>query len=157
MTPPRETVLECLREYADKGIFRGFGASVARKGNLECRFLWHAPEPHRLRFAPRRSELVFVDLLPGVPYPSEMDRALRAFVAGRASDDLPGHRRIDPAKVSCRCRNRGGKVSIEVRCLDGDVEYAAGKAVKLVNEIFLNFLAGPYDGYMIEHFGAPEE
>ena len=48
-------------------------------------------------------------------------------------------------------------MSIEVRCLDGDVEYAAGKAVKLVNEIFLNFLAGPYDGYMIEHFGAPEE
>jgi len=110
-----------------------------------------------LRFEPGRSELVFVDLLPGVPYPSEMDRALRSFVAGRASDDLPGHRRIDPAKASCRCRNRGGKVSIEVRCLDGDVEYAAGKAVKLVNEIFLNFLAGPYDGYMIEHFGAPEE
>lgn len=110
-----------------------------------------------MRFEARRSALVFVDLLPGVPYPSEMDRALRAFVAGRGNADLPAHRRIDPAKVSCRCRNRGGKVSIEVRCLDGDLEYAAGKAVKLVNEIFLNFLAGPYDGYMIEHFGAPEE
>jgi len=157
MTPPREIVLSCLRGYADRGVFRGFGASEGRRGSLECRFLWHAPEPHRLRFEPGRSELVFVNLLPGVPYPSEMDRALRSFVAGRASDDLPGHRRIDPAKASCRCRNRGGKVSIEVRCLDGDVEYAAGKAVKLVNEIFLNFLAGPYDGYMIEHFGAPEE
>ncbi len=157
MTPPREIVLRCLREYADRGVFRGFGAGEGRRGNLECRFLWHAPEPHRLRFEPRQSALVFVDLLPEVPYPSEMDRELRRFVAGRASDDLPGHRRIDPAKASCRCRNRGGKVSIEVRCVDGDVEYAAGKAVKLVNEIFLNFLAGPYDGYMIEHFGAPEE
>ncbi len=110
-----------------------------------------------MRFEPRQSVLVFVDLLPEVPYPSEMDRELRRFVAGRASHDPPAHRRIDPARVSCRCRNRGGKVSIEVRCLDGDVEYAASKAVKLVNEIFLNFLAGPYDGYMIEHFGAPEE
>ncbi|MDE2851354.1 MAG: hypothetical protein OXP74_12190 [Acidobacteriota bacterium] len=157
MTPPREIVLRCLREYADRGIFRGFGASEDRNGSLECRFLWHAPEPHRLRFDPGWNELVFVDLLPEVPYPSEMDRELRRFVAGRSSDGLPAHRRIDPAKVSCRCRNRGGKVSIEVRCLDGDVEYAASKAVKLVNEIFLNFLAGPYDGYMIEHFGAPEE
>lgn len=150
-------MLKRLRNYADKGIFRGFGTSEDRKGNLECRFLWHAPEPHRLRFEPRRRAVVFVDLLPGVPYPSEMDRELRRFVAERASDDLPAHRRIDASKVSCRCRNRGGKVSIEVRSLDGDVEYAAGKAVKLVNEIFLNFLAGPYDDYMIEHFGAPEE
>ena len=157
MTRPREIVLNCLRDYADRGIFRGFGASATAGGGLKCRFLWHAPEPHRLRFEPRRSALVFVDLLPGVPYPSDMDRELRRFVAGRSSDDLPAHRRIDAAKVSCRCRNRGGRVSIEVRCLDGDVEYAAGKAVKLVNEIFLNFLAGPYDGYMIEHFGAPEE
>ena len=157
MIPPRETVLTCLREYADRGIFRGFGTSVDRKGNLECRFLWHAPEPHRLRFELGRSALVFVDLLPAVPYPSDMDRALRAFVAGRSGEELPAHRRIDPAKASCRCRNRAGKVSIEVRCLDGDFEYAANKAVKLVNEVFLNFLAGPYDGYMIEHFGAPEE
>lgn len=157
MTLPHETVLKCLREYADRGIFRGFGTTVDRKGNLECRFLWHAPETHRLRFEPGRSTLVFVDLLPAVPYPSEMDRALRAFVAGRSSGDLPAHRRMDNGKVSARCRNRAGKVSIEVRCLDGDFEYAANKAVKLVNEIFLNFLAGPYDGYMIEHFGAPEE
>ena len=157
MTLRRETVLKCLREYADRGIFRGFGASTDRNGNLECRFLWHGPESHRLRFDPRRGALTFVDLLPGVPYPSEMDRALRAFVAGRASNDLPDHRRIDPAKASCRCRNRAGNVSIEVLCLDGDVEYATNKAVKLVNEVFLNFLAGPYDGYMIEHFGAPEE
>ena len=157
MTPPRETVLKSLRSYADKGIFRGFGPRVDRSGNLECRFLWHAPERHRLRFEPGRSTLVFVDLLPEVPYPSDMDRALRAFVAGRSGEELPAHRRIDPKKANCRCRNRKGKISIEIRCLDGDFEYTANKAVKLVNEVFLNFLAGPYDGYMIEHFGAPEE
>lgn len=150
-------MLKSLRGYADKGIFRGFGASVDRSGNLDCRFLWHGPESHRLRFDPRRGALTFVNLLPGVPYPSEMDRALRRFVAGRSSGDLPAHRRIDPAKASARCRNRAGAVSIKVRCLDGDFGYAANKAVKLVNEVFLNFLAGPYDGYMIEHFGAPEE
>ena len=150
-------MLNSLRDYADKGIFRGFGASVDRNGNLECRFLWHGPESHRLRFDPRRGALTFVNLLPGVPYPSEMDRALRRFVASRSSAALPEHRRLDATKASARCRNRAGTVSIEVRCLDGDFGYAANKAVKLVNEVFLNFLAGPYDGYMIEHFGAPEE
>ena len=124
---------------------------------MECRFLWHAPEPHSLRFLPRRDALVFVDLLPGIPYPSEMDRALRSYVASRSNPNLPEHRRLDPAKADVRCRNRAGSVSIEVRCLDGDFGYAATKAVKLVNEVFLDFLAGPYDGYMIEHFGAPEE
>ena len=100
---------------------------------------------------------MFVDLLPGIPYPSEMDRALRSYVASRSNPNLPEHRRLDPAKADVRCRNQAGSVSIEVRCLDGDFEYAATKAVKLVNEVFLDFLAGPYDGYMIEHFGAPEE
>lgn len=153
----RETLLACLQRYADRGIFRGFGATATRGGGLECRFLWHAPFPHRLRFEPRRRTLVFVDLLPGVPYPSAMDRALRAFVAGRSSENLPDHRRVDPTKAGAGCRNRAGAVSIEVRCLDGDWEYAASRAVKLVNEIFLDFLAGPYDAYMVEHFGAPEE
>ncbi len=156
MTPP-ETVLACLQKYADRGIFRGFGAGTTRGGGLECRFLWHAPEPHRLRFDPRRGTLVFVDLLPGIPYPSVMDRALRSYVAARSSEDLPEHRRLDPAKANAGCRNRAGSVSIELRCLDGDLDYAATRAVKLVNEIFLDFLAGPCDAYMVEHFGVPEE
>lgn len=154
---PRETVLARLQRYADRGIFRGFGATTTRGGGLECRFLWHAPEPHRLRFEPRRSALLFEDLLPGIAYPSAMDRAIREFVAGRRSPVLPAHRRIDTAKMRARCRNRNGKISIEVRCMDGDWEYTATRAVKLVNEVFLDFLAGPYDAYMVEHFGAPEE
>ena len=153
----RETVLACLQRYADRGIFRGFGAGPTRRGDLECRFLWHAPTPHRLRFEPRRRALVFVDLLPGIPYPSAMDRALRSYVAARRSEDLPEHRRLDRAKANAGCRNRAGSVSIELRCLDGDFDYATNRAVKLVNEVFLDFLAGPYDAYMVEHFGAPEE
>ena len=154
---PCETVLTCLQKYADRGIFRGFGVRPTRGGGLDWRFLWHAPTPHRLRFDPRRSALMFVHLLPGIPYPSAMDRALRSYVAARSSENLPEHRRLDPAKANAGCRNRAGSVSIEVRCLDGNFEYAATRAVKLVNEVFLDFLAGPYDAYMIEHFGAPEE
>ncbi len=154
---PSEIILACLQKYADRGIFRGFGARPGRGGGLECRFLWHAPEPHRLRFEPRRNALVFVDLLPAIPYPSAMDRSVRSYIAGRNSENLPEHRRLDPAKANAGCRNRAGAVSIEVRCLDGDFEYAATRAVKLINEVFLDFLAGPYDGYMIEQFDAPEE
>ena len=155
---PRETVLGCLQTYADRGIFRGFGASVDRNGNLECRFLWHAQEPHLLRFDQRRRALVFVDLLPGVPYPSEMDRALRAYVAGRSREDLPEHRRLDPGESERRLPGTA-PAPCRSRCAasDGDFEYVATRAVKLVNEVFLDFLAGPWDGYMIEHFGAPEE
>lgn len=128
-----------------------------RDGDLLCRFLWHSAEPHRLRFKRKTGLLVFVDLLPGIAYPSAMDRAVRTFVDGRYSTILPAHRRIDPLKMRTRCRNRGGKMSIEAKCFDDDYEYTATRAVKLVNEIFLDFLAGPYDAYMIEHFGAPEE
>lgn len=154
---PSETVLACLQKYADRGIFRGFGVRPTHGGRLEWRFLWHGPAPHRLRLEPRRKALVFVDLLPGIPYPSAMDRALRSYVAGRSSEELPEHRRLDRAKANAGCRNRAGSVSIEVRCLDGDFEYAATRAIKLINEVFLDFLAGPYDAYMVEHFGAPEE
>lgn len=154
---PREIVLSCLQKYADRGIFSGFGARVDRNGDLVCRFLWHAPAPHRLRFERKTGLLIFVDLLPGIPYPSPMDHAVRKFVDGRDSIILPAHRRIDPQKMRTRCRNRGGKMSIEAKCFDGDYEYTATRAVKLVNEVFLDFLAGPYDAYMVEHFGAPEE
>jgi len=142
---PQDTVRASLQRYADRGIFRGFGAAESRGGVLDCRFLWHAPAPHRLRFHSRSRLLVFVDLLPGIPYPSAMDRALRAWLAARSDPARPPHRRLDPTRASTRCRNRAGAVSVEIRSLDGDLEYTTTRAVKLVNEIFLDFLAGPYD------------
>lgn len=150
-------ITDRLRAYADRGVFRRFGVRALGRGRLEARFLWHAPEPHRLVIDPARRTLTFVDLLPGVGYPSAMDRALRAFLAGRFAPELPEHRRLDPRRLAVRAINRGGAVSIELRAKRGDLAYATEKLVKLVNEIFFSFLAGPYEEYMVRHFGAPEE
>lgn len=151
-----DAVALVFQSYADRGIFRGFG--VHGRGDLvEYRFLWHGDQPHLVRVDAGARRLTFRDLLPGIPYRSTMDRALRTFLIERSSSSLPEHRRIDPAKTEIKAFGRRGTVSIEARVLDGDFDYASAKLVKLVNEIFLGFLAGPYEGYMIEHFGAPEE
>jgi hypothetical protein len=151
------TVVAVLRRYADRGLFRGFGEREVSPGCLELRFTWHAPWPHILVADARRGTLVLRDLLPEVPYRSEMDVALRRFLVARSAADVPEHRRIDPKRVRVRARNRGGTVSIELAATPGQLPYAAEKAVKLLNEIFLSFLAGPYDAYMVRVFGAPEE
>ena len=86
-----------------------------------------------------------------------MELALRRFLEGRAADGVPEHRRVDPGRARVRVRNRGGAVSIELQAAPGELTYAVERAVKLLNEIFLSFLAGPYDAYMVRVFGAREE
>jgi hypothetical protein len=145
-----------LRRYADRGLFRGFGARGAGD-RVEYRFSWHAPWPHVLVVDAVRRTVTLSDLLPEVPYRSEMERALRRFLTQRGSAALPEHRRIDPGRTQVRARNRRGFVSIELQAAPGELAYTVEKAVKLLNEIFLSFLAGPYDAYMVRVFGAPEE
>lgn len=146
-----------MQSHADRGVFRGFGRTYGRGPVEVFRFLWHGPEPVVMVFDPHRRTFSFPDLLPNIPYPSAMDRQLRAFVRGRTAETLPEHRRIDPRRARVRCTNRGGKVSVRLELKDSSYEYGVRKALKLVNEIFLSFLAGPYDHYMVETFGAPEE
>ena len=93
-----------------------------------------------------------------------MDRAFRAWVRDRSSDGLPEHRRIDPRRLTVACTNRGGSVSVALALQRRgaasereDWEYAARKGVSLVNEIFHGFLRGPYNEYMVQNFGEPEE
>ena len=153
-----------LREYADRGVFRGFAGAAAASGRQEFRFRWLADSTFRVVLDPTAGSLTFLEVLPNVPHRSPMDRAFRAFLRDRSSAELPEHRRIDPGRLAVRCRNRGGKVSVALalRRHGGPAEgedwaYAARKGVSLVNEIFHGFLRGPYHEYMIENFGEPEE
>jgi hypothetical protein len=148
---------DVLRRYAERGVFRGFGSSALSGGRVQYRFLWHAPWPHTLVVDARRGRVTLRDLLPEVPRRSSMEVALRRFLAGRGAEQVPEHRRLDPARAQLRARNRGGVVSIEIAAAPGELDYAVEKAIKLLNEIFLSFLAGPYDAYMVRVFGAPEE
>lgn len=153
-----------LREYAERGVFRGFAAVSSRGGRQDFEFRWLSGSTFRVRLDPRSRRLVWSDVLPNVPQRSAMDRALRDWVRERSSRTLPAHRRIDPRRLTVACTNRGGKVSIALALRRRDAasarqdwEYAARKGVALVNEIFHGFLRGPYYEYMVRNFGEPEE
>ncbi len=151
-----------VRSFAERGVLRDLGESPAGAGGArELRFGWHGPRPVRLRLEPRARRLVLVGLLPGVPFRSAMDRALRRFVAERSSPSLPAHRRLDPRRLRARVVTAGATASIVVSLGGGlgaaDWEEACRRTLKLANEVYFGFLTGPYESYMVEHFGAQAE
>ena len=147
-----------LEGYAAKAVFRGFSAHPVPKGQATYRMVWHHDRPFELLLDVARRTLVFPDVLPGVPARSPMYRDLQAFLKVRQSNQLPEHRRVNPAKARLALGNKRATVSITVTTKDGDFEYAARKIIHIVHEIFLIFLVdGPYFEYMVEHLGLDED
>ena len=153
---PIDSVDVLLRTRADRGTFRSF-AAARRRGRLECSIVWLRERPIRLIFDPRRGTLEFRDLLPNLAPNTPIYKDLRAFLRGLSGDKLPEHRRIDLQRAKVQSRNRKGSVSVLLHSLDRDWDYAVSKALKLVNEIFLGFLRGPYYEYMVENFQEPQD
>lgn len=153
---PAESVRALLRDRADRGVFRSF-ASARVRGRLDCSVVWLREQPIRIVFDPKRGKLEFRDLLPNLPARSSLYKDFRKFLKGRSAASLPPHRRIDPDRVTVRGRNRKGFVSVALVSLDRDWEYAVSKGLKLVNEVFLSFLRGPYYEYMVSNFHEPED
>jgi hypothetical protein len=115
--------------------------------------LWHRDQTFQLIVDAERNTLRFAVVLPEVAADSPMYADFQQFVAARFADDLPEHRRIDKKKAAIRCGNRKGDVSLTLRVLDGDYQYATRKLVNLVHEVFLVFLCdGRYYDYMVETF-----
>ena len=149
-----ESVTRRLRQYAERGVFRGFSPVDVRAGKASYRILWHRGRVFELALDTKKGTLRFACVLPEVPPDSEMYRAFKTFVRSRHSADLPEHRRIDPARADVRPYNRTGDIALTLRVLDGDFDYGTQKLVHLVHEIYLEFLAdGRYRDYMIEHLG----
>ena len=154
---PTRQVERLLRRYADRGVFRSFHVSETRGGKLSCKFEWLTERPLTAVYDPQADTLEFRNLLPDVPAASPMYAELKAFARERADSGLPDHRRIDAERAAVKCSNRKGAVSIVISFKKGDREYGVTRAVKLVNEIFLGFLKGPYFDYMVANFGEPAE
>ena len=147
-----ETVRACFKQYAARGAFRSFSEITAPR-KLEFRFLWFRDVSFRVVYAPNTRVLTFVECLPGVPFRSAMDRALRAFVASRSEAAVPEHRRVDRKKVGVEVVNRGGAVSIAFRLKPPHIEYGTKKAVHLVHDVLMDFLNDSrYIEYQIEYF-----
>jgi hypothetical protein len=147
-----------LEGYAAKAVFRGFSAHPGAKGQASYRMVWHHDRPFEMLLDAGRKTLEFPVVLPGVPARSPMYRELKAFLKARQSEEMPEHRRVNPAKARLALGNKRGTVSLTVTVKDGDFDYATRKIIHIVHEIFLIFLVdGPYFEYMVEHLGLDED
>lgn len=145
-------VQEILEDYARRGVFRAFSAGPERAGKSTYRMVWYKNRTFELAVDRAKGEFRFVNLLPELPAGSPVYRGLKAFVKQRQAEDLPEHRRIDPARASVRLHNRQGNVSL-ILTSPGDLEYGARKVIHLAQEIFLSFLAeGINLEYAVETF-----
>jgi hypothetical protein len=143
-----------LEGYAAKAVFRGFSAHPGAGGKAIYRMVWHHDRPFEMLLDVGQKTLLFPEVLPGVPARSPMYRELQAFLKLRQSEELPEHRRVNPAKARLASVNKRGIVSVTVTAKDGDFDYATRKIIHIVHEIFLIFLVdGPYFEYMVEHLG----
>jgi hypothetical protein len=155
---PVALVTAILEEYAAKAVFRGFSAHPGPPGKASYRMIWHHDRPFELQLDVRKGMLRFPEVLPEVPARSAMYRELQAFLKSRQSDEVPQHRRVDPAKARLTANNLRGSVALTLTTKDGDFEYATRKIINIVHEIFLVFLVdGSYFEYMVEHLGLDQD
>ena len=157
-TTHADAVTEQLRSYATRGVFREFVVKQRNRTGTEYRFVWLTPKAVTVRYEARSGVLTLVDLLPDIGARSEMDRAVRAFIAGRFDAALPAHRRLSKRlipKLVCLLRRR--KLSVRLTLSKKDAAEGARQAVLLISEIFQNFLAGPYHEYMVRNFDLRED
>jgi hypothetical protein len=151
-------VQAALEHYAQRGSFRGFGTVPRTASRIEFTFSWLRDVTFRVVFDRRRRTLTFVDMLPGVPVRSDMDRRLRAFVKMHTSTAVPEHRRVDRRRVAVSVINRAGAASIRFAFRTKDVAYAVRKAVHLAHDILQDFLNdGRYAQYNVEYFNLNPE
>ena len=145
-----------LQAYADRRVFSGFSEGRPVAGRHRFRFSWLGTEPLTLDYTPASGTFVFRALLPDVPARSALYSDLEAFVAGRASTRLPGHRRIDRRRARARCVAARGAVSLELVAMRNFHDYGVNRVVNLVHEVFL-YLQEYRPEYMWANFAAPEE
>ena len=149
-------VRQQLQSYADRRVFSGFSEGRPVAGRRRFRFSWLGTEPLVLDYTPANGTFVFRALLPDVPARSALFADLEAFVAGRASTRLPGHRRVDRRRARVRCIAARGAVSIELVATRNFHDYGVNRVVNLVHEIFL-YLQEHRPEYLWANFAVPEE
>ena len=137
---------QILKEYAGRGVFRGFSAHRAG-----FRLLWHRNQFFDLLFDAGTKTLRIPVVMPSVD--AAMYTHYKEFVKERCSNAEPEHRRIDRKKARVRTACKGGKVALSMVAADGDVEYALRKLIHLVHETYMVFLYdGRYYTYLIDTF-----
>ena len=75
-----------LQNYADRGIFQNFSVAGSGSKNLNFKFNWLTKNSFSLLLNVDKSQLELQNLLPAVPYRSDMDKAFRNFLFSKIGD-----------------------------------------------------------------------
>ena len=147
----QQAVGAVLQDYTKRGVFQHYRAEPRRKG-VDFHFGWLYGQPFTLGYAPEQRRLSLVDLLPNVEVNSMMHKEIKAWLKGRAAEDVPEHRRVDPARAHAAVRLRDGTLSLTLKAeSDADYEYCTRKIINVTHELFL-FMNEYWAAYMWENF-----
>jgi hypothetical protein len=149
-------VTAALRAYADRGVFRGFTATLRARDRTAYEFHWLLRPPMRAVFDDRAGTLAFPAIVPGVDRSSPMVAGLNALVASRTTRALPAHKRLDARRARVSATVHRGDWSLTVTIRGANHAYAVQRALNLINELFL-FLHESHPEYLIERFGLSQE
>jgi hypothetical protein len=155
-TNPLDVVRKNLRNYADRGVFRGFNEITPRNGKQSFKFVWLGNRPLELDIDTKAALLTFKRVLPNVPSKSELYFELKQFLQSRHDRHLPKHRRIDAKRAEVDWVNRSGNISITLKVKNNQYVYGLNRLINLVHEIFVQ-LNDSHPDYMCENFDLPQE
>ncbi len=145
-----------LRTYAEKGVFTGYARLKHSTSAAQYRIRWFYSRPMDVSLDRKRQTISLPEFLPSVDLQPVLVRDLRAFLRGMS--ELPEHRRLDETRAELSLRRKGNALTLAVRSLDGDLEYACRKLVHIANEVLLVFLSSHlYDQYKIDGLGVDPE
>ena len=153
---PRELVRSSLENYAQRGVFSGFGQADGPGGKAVFSFIWLHDRHMELTLEPAIEALRFDRILPGVKAGTPLAVDLKRLIERLRSDEVPAYRRVDPARAALTCSNRQDHLSVRIAVKGNDYEYAVNRMVNVAHELFV-YLRSAWPEYLIEHFNEPEE
>jgi hypothetical protein len=145
-----------LKEYSERGVFRGFKENAGRNGKVEFTFTWLLDKPFTLVADTKTGSLQMKNLLPHVPSKSDMDKDLKEFVAAQMNQKQSAHNRVDAKRADLKCTNRLEKISLTLDIKKNQYSYGVTKLLNTTNKLF-GHLQMYHLPYLWEHFEVPEE
>ena len=138
-----QPVSALIDDYVARGVFRGAAVPPIRAGLESYGIVWFRGQTMRLDVDTHRGRVCLQDVLPPIAPRSRIDRDLRNWLRSRESPELPAHRIIDPLQFQTALRRAGGRMQLIVTSRFGEADQATRKLLRLVNELYLDFLAAP--------------
>ena len=145
-----------IKALYERGVFQGFSHGQLMAGKKIFRFRWLMGKEFILEYDSLKGVIKVKDLLPNVENSSLIDKELRAFIAGRASESLPAHRRVNLDRVTLIYTNRKQLVSLTAQVNGDQYDYAITRLLRVISDLF-SYMRLYHVSYLYQHFDLPEE